>query len=281
MTKQTAKIILIGKPGSEKGSVCSKLKTMFNLAHISAGDLLRDEMKNGKLLNESEKEKIDNGELVSDETIIKILMPEIVNYKGTGIIFDGFPRNLAQAEMLNSVLKELDKSLTNVIEIQVDDSILEQRICGRRIHHSSGKLYHIDFNPPNVEGLDDCTGEPLVQRIDDTSGVLEARLWEYYKETYPLLVCYKKLGVLTFIDGSKDVKQTLENVIKAVSSPMTEFHQSKVKKANEYVSPVPSAVKDTSFKMQQLETYEVMKNTVGQWYKQKDLGAYIILLEIS
>jgi len=187
-------------------------------------------------------------------------MPEIVKYKGTGIIFDGFPRNLAQAEMLNSVLKELDESLSNVIEIQVDDSILEQRIYGRRIHPSSGRLYHIDFSPPNVEGLDDNTGEPLVQRIDDTPDVLEARLREYYKETYPLLDYYKKQGVLTTIDGSKDLKQNARKF----SSPMTEFHQSKVKKANEYVSPVPSAVKDTSFKMQQLETYEVMKNTVGQ-----------------
>jgi len=215
MDEQTAKIILIGKPGSGKGSVCAELKTMFNLVHISAGDLLRAEMKSGNLLSESEKEKIGNGELVSDETIIKILMPEIEKYKGTGIIFDGFPRNLAQAEMLDNVFQELDVSLTNVIEIQVDDSILEQRICGRRIHPSSGRLYHIDFNPPNIEGLDDITGEPLVQRIDDTPDVLEARLREYYKETHPLLDYYKKQGILTTIDGSQDQKQTLENVIKA------------------------------------------------------------------
>ena len=184
-------VILVGPPGCGKGTHAPKLKEVTQWAHVSTGDMLREAVKNQTEYGMKAKEAMEGGGLVTDEIVISIIKEKMQQPEcSQGIILDGFPRNLIQAQELDKMLEDQGEKVTHVVEFQVDDSILTERICGRRIHQASGRSYHIKFNPPKVEGVDDETGEPLIQRKDDCEETLAKRLFEYHNSTKPILEHY-------------------------------------------------------------------------------------------
>ena len=150
--------------------------------HLSTGNLLRDAIAKGTDLGKQADKVMKKGELVSDEIIIDLMKEEIKNSdaKKKGLLLDGFPRTVEQAEKLDMMMKDFGMNVNKVIELKTDDKILSERITGRRLHEASGRSYHVKFNPPKVEGKDDQTGEPLIQRADDTEEALMKRLVGYH-----------------------------------------------------------------------------------------------------
>lgn len=211
------KVILIGAPGAGKGTQAQFIMNKFEIPQISTGDLLRQEIKKGTELGSKAKEKMDKGEFVSDDIIIGMIKNRIAaDDCKNGFLFDGFPRNLAQAD----ALKENGIAIDYVIELSVPDEDIVKRMSGRRVHVPSGRTYHIVYNPPKVEGKDDVTGEDLVQRTDDQPETVLARLETYHKQTQPLIDYYKKdanAGLNKFyeIDGRQPV-ETINEVITAL-----------------------------------------------------------------
>lgn len=191
------RLILLGPPGAGKGTQAQFVCQSFGIPQISTGDMLRAAVKAGSELGRLAKKAMDAGGLVSDEIIIglvkeRILAPDCQK----GFLFDGFPRTLAQAE----AVRDAGISLNAVVEIQVPDDDIVKRMAGRRAHLPSGRTYHVVFNPPKVEGKDDVTGEPLVQRDDDREETVRERLRIYHEQTQVLTGFYGKLAV----DGAKD-----------------------------------------------------------------------------
>ncbi|MEE9552324.1 MAG: adenylate kinase, partial [Gammaproteobacteria bacterium] len=185
------KIILLGPPGSGKGTQANYIKTEFSIPQISTGDMLRAAVSAGTPLGLEAKKVMDAGELVSDELILDLVKERISeNDCKAGYLFDGFPRTIVQAEGM----KEADIDVDYVVEIQVDDEEIIKRMSGRRVHLGSGRTYHILFNPPKVEGCDDETGEPLIQRDDDTEETVRKRLEVYHTQTSPLIDYYSGLA---------------------------------------------------------------------------------------
>mgnify|MGYP000511696199 CR=1 FL=1 len=183
------RLMLLGGPGAGKGTQALKLVEHFKIPQISTGDMLRSAIAAGTDLGKSAKKVMDSGQLVSDEIIIALVkerlqQPDCCN----GFLFDGFPRTIPQAD----ALKEAHVKLDHVIEISVPDEEIISRISGRRVHLASGRVYHIKFNAPQKEGLDDLTGEPLVQRDDDKEETIRKRLAVYHQQTEPLVNYYKQ-----------------------------------------------------------------------------------------
>lgn len=181
------RIILLGGPGAGKGTQAGFIKSHFDIPQISTGDMLRAHVKQGTELGLAAKRIMDEGGLVSDDIIIgmvkeRIAEPDCAN----GCLFDGFPRTLAQAD----ALKEAGVFIDAVVEIDVPDEEIIKRMSGRRVHLASGRTYHVAFNPPKVEGIDDETGEPLIQRDDDREETVKARLQVYHDQTEPLIGYY-------------------------------------------------------------------------------------------
>jgi adenylate kinase len=159
---------------------------------------------------------MDKGQLVSDEIVNSILVSAIRSPQcSRGIIFDGYPRNAEQAENLNTLLAGEGRKLDNVINLQVDEEKLYERIEGRRVHLPSGRSYHVKFNPPKVEGVDDVTGEPLVHRNDDKREVMQGRIEIYNKKTAPVIDYYSQHGLVTKLDAMQSI-DTIYNRIKDV-----------------------------------------------------------------
>lgn len=181
------RIILLGGPGAGKGTQASFIKAHFEIPQISTGDMLRAHVKQGTELGLAAKKIMDEGGLVSDDIIIGMVKARIAEADCTnGCLFDGFPRTLAQAD----ALKEAGVSIDAVVEIDVPDEEIIKRMSGRRVHLASGRTYHVVFNPPKVEGVDDETGEPLIQRDDDREETVKARLQVYHDQTEPLIGYY-------------------------------------------------------------------------------------------
>jgi len=181
------RIILLGGPGAGKGTQAGFIKSHFDIPQISTGDMLRAHVKQGTELGMAAKKIMDEGGLVSDDIIIgmvkeRIAEPDCAN----GFLFDGFPRTLAQAD----ALKDAGIHIDAVVEIDVPDEEIIKRMSGRRVHLASGRTYHVVFNPPKVEGHDDETGEPLIQRDDDREETVKARLQVYHDQTEPLIGYY-------------------------------------------------------------------------------------------
>ena len=189
------KLILLGAPGAGKGTQANYIKEKFNIPQISTGDMLRAAVKAGTPLGVAAKKIMDAGGLVSDDIIINLVKERIKESDcANGFLFDGFPRTLPQAEAMKRAGVDIDY----VVEVDVDDSEIVQRMSGRRVHTASGRTYHIKFNPPKVEGKDDVTGENLVQRADDTEETVKKRLQVYHEQTKPLVNYYaswEKSGV--------------------------------------------------------------------------------------
>ncbi len=200
-------ILFLGAPGAGKGTQCKRLSRHLALPHLSSGDLLREAVKNGTAAGQSAKSYMDKGVLVPDQILIdmfrdKLHTPECQK----GFILDGFPRNVAQAKSLDELLDELGRNLTAVINLQVDDKFLMERITGRRIcsEKSCAAPYHVKFAPPKKDGHCDLCGSPLTQRSDDKAELVEARLKTYNQETAPLIEYYDKRLLLRTVDGEGD-----------------------------------------------------------------------------
>jgi len=200
--KSLMHIILIGSPGCGKGTQAQNLIKDYDLVQLSTGDMLRTAIDSGSSFGKQAKIVMDSGGLVSDEIVIGIVQEQISqsDFK-KGFLLDGFPRNLSQAKKLDEMLASQNSRVDNVIELRVDDNELVTRIAGRRFHLNSGRSYHIDFNPPKIEGKDDKTGEALAKREDDNQKTMLSRLNTYHEQTEPLIKYYKKNGVLVSIDG--------------------------------------------------------------------------------
>ncbi|HQT81616.1 MAG: adenylate kinase [Ferrovum sp. 37-45-19] len=181
------KIILLGAPGAGKGTQAAFIKEQFNIPQISTGDMLRAAVKAGTPLGLAAKKVMDSGGLVSDNIIIGLVKDRITEADcANGFLFDGFPRTIPQAEALKAAGVELDF----VVEIDVTDEEIIQRMSGRRVHVASGRVYHTSFSPPQIDGHDDVTGEPLIQRDDDREEIVKKRLQVYHDQTRPLVDYY-------------------------------------------------------------------------------------------
>ncbi len=181
------RIILLGSPGSGKGTQAQFICKKYGIPQISTGDMLRAAVREGTPLGKAAKKIMDEGGLVSDDIILGLIKERIAQEDcANGFLLDGFPRTIAQAEGL----KEMGVDIDYVIEIKVDDEEIIKRMAGRRVHPGSGRSYHVDYNPPKQQGLDDVTGEPLIQREDDKEETVRKRLKVYHEQTQPLVDYY-------------------------------------------------------------------------------------------
>lgn len=184
------RIILLGAPGAGKGTQAKLIMDAFSIPQISTGDMLRAAVKNETPLGLQVKGIMASGGLVSDEIIIGLVKERIAEDDcEKGFLFDGFPRTIPQAE----ALLEAGVAIDHVMEIAVEDEEIVTRLGGRRVHEASGRIYHLVYNPPKSEGVDDATGEPLIQREDDTEETVRKRLKVYHDQTEPLVDFYSNL----------------------------------------------------------------------------------------
>jgi adenylate kinase len=183
------RLILLGPPGAGKGTQANFIREKFGIPQISTGDMLRAAVKAGTPLGLAAKKVMDAGQLVSDDIIIGLVTERLKQPDcRRGYLFDGFPRTIPQAE----AMKQAGVPLDHVLEIDVPDEEIIQRMSGRRVHPASGRSYHVKFNPPRVEGKDDATGEALIQRDDDREETVKHRLEVYRKQTRPLVDYYAR-----------------------------------------------------------------------------------------
>ena len=183
------RLILLGPPGAGKGTQAASICETYGIPQISTGDMLRAAVKAGTPLGRAAKRVIDRGSLVSDDIIIGLVKDRLRERDcAPGYLFDGFPRTIPQADALRNAGVPIDY----VIEIDVPDAAIIERMSGRRTHVASGRTYHVKFNPPKITGRDDITGEPLIQREDDTEETVRNRLAVYHAQTEPLVAYYAK-----------------------------------------------------------------------------------------
>ncbi len=183
------RLILLGAPGAGKGTQANFIKEKYNIPQISTGDMLRAAIKAGTELGMAAKKVMDAGGLVSDDIMIGLVKDRLQHDDcKNGYLFDGFPRTIAQAD----AMKDNGIDVDYVLEIDVPDEAIVERMSGRRSHPASGRVYHVKFNPPKVDNVDDITGEPLVQRDDDQADTVKKRLAVYHNQTEVLLGYYDK-----------------------------------------------------------------------------------------
>ena len=210
--------ILLGPPGAGKGTQADLICDLYQIPKLSTGDMLREAVASGSDLGKQVSNILDSGGLVSDDIIGSLIeerlqMPDCKN----GSLFDGVPRTLGQAKILD----DMGVSFSHVIEIVVEDDVIVNRMSGRRVHPGSGRNYHIDYNPPQIEGIDDESGEALIQREDDKPETVLKRLDVYHEQTEPLTNFYKEIStrselVYFSVDGSKSVNEVFENIKKEI-----------------------------------------------------------------
>ncbi len=205
-------LIFLGPPGAGKGTIAAIVKDAYKIPHISTGDLFRANIKNETELGKMVKEILASGNLVPDEVTIKMVENRLGESDAkSGYILDGFPRTIAQADALSQM-----SLVDHVINFVIDRETILKRLSGRRVCKSTGRTYHILYNPPKVEGIDDETGEPLIQRDDDKEEAILNRLDVYEKSTAPLINYYKEKGLLIDLDASKSPEEIFEEFKKVV-----------------------------------------------------------------
>ncbi|MBM7615282.1 adenylate kinase [Alkaliphilus hydrothermalis] len=213
------RIILLGPPGAGKGTQATSIADEFNIPHISTGDIFRYNIKEGTELGKKAKSYMDQGLLVPDEVVVEIVEDRIKQEDClNGFLLDGFPRTVPQAEALDRVMEKMSVALDNVINIQVDKSVLVERAVGRRICKSCGATYHIKFNPPSKEEQCDKCGGNLYQRDDDNEATVTRRIDVYLNETMPLIEYYSNRGKLTAIDGQQHIDKVFEDIVSVLRS---------------------------------------------------------------
>ncbi len=212
------RVILLGSPGSGKGTQAKAITEKFHIPQISTGDMLRAAVREGTPLGLEAKKVMDAGQLVSDDIILGLIKERIARDDcKNGFLLDGFPRTIAQAEGLEALGVPID----HVVEFVVDDEEIVRRMSGRRVHPGSGRSYHVTFNPPQHEGKDDATGEPLIQRDDDKEETVRKRLQVYHEQTKPLVDYYRRKaseGAVKFasIDGVGSLDTVTERLFAAL-----------------------------------------------------------------
>ena len=213
------RLVLLGPPGAGKGTQAEFIINKYNIPHISTGDIFRENIKNNTDLGKKAKSYMDKGLLVPDEVVIKIVQERISRDDcKDGFLLDGFPRTVTQAVSLDAQLDKLNTKLDKVINIDVDQSILVDRAVGRRICKTCGATYHVKYNPPKVEGVCDKDNTPLIQRDDDVKETVENRIKVYLDQTVPLLDYYVAQELLVNVDGSKDIKEVSEEIVKGLEN---------------------------------------------------------------
>jgi adenylate kinase len=215
------RLILLGGPGAGKGTQAGFITECFGIPQVSTGDMLRAAVRAATPLGKQAKEVMDTGGLVSDDIIVGLVKERIQQPDcDGGFLFDGFPRTIPQAEALKREAIAID----HVVEIGVDDDEIIKRMSGRRVHLASGRTYHVNFNPPKVEGRDDVTGEELVQRDDDKEETVRKRLAVYHEQTEPLVDYYSKWAasgdssapLYVRIDGMGSVEEIRDRIFQAL-----------------------------------------------------------------
>ncbi len=208
-------LMVFGAPGAGKGTQAKFLEQKYDIPQISTGDMLRAAIVEKTAMGLEAKRYMDAGELVPDSTIIGIIKERLEKDDcQNGFILDGFPRTLAQAEALQTLMEESGKKLDRVLSFDVPDELIVQRIAGRRVCPKCGASYHVEFNPPLKDGICDICGTELIIRKDDNIDTVKNRLENYHKQTAPLIDFYKNMGVFVHIDGSQELSKVTEDMFK-------------------------------------------------------------------
>jgi adenylate kinase len=206
-------LVLLGPPGSGKGTQGERLQEDFRLPYYATGDILRAAVRDGTQLGTAAKEYMDRGDLVPDEVIVGLIAERVARAEAAdGFILDGFPRTIAQAEALDSKMEELGRSLTAAVLIEVSDDEVVRRLGGRRTCVKEGHIFHVEFDPPKNEGICDICGARLEIRDDDKPEVIRHRLEEYHSKTEPLVAYYDGEGLLRRVDGSLDPDEVNDRI---------------------------------------------------------------------
>ena len=209
-------IILLGPPGSGKGTQAKMIAEKYKVKHISTGDILRENVRNGTPLGVEAKKFMDAGKLVPDSLLIDIIKDRLAKPDvKAGWMLDGYPRTIPQAEALDKILPALGQKIDVVLNVDVPDAELIKRVTGRRMC-KCGTTYHVQFNPPKVAGKCDACGADLYQRQDDTEATVKERLTAYHAQTQPLIDFYNKRGIVANINGTGDIKAIFGNIAKAL-----------------------------------------------------------------
>jgi len=212
-------LVLLGPPGSGKGTQGERLNEDLRLPYYATGDILRGAVRDETELGKSAKEYMDRGDLVPDEVIVGVIAERIDSKEARdGFILDGFPRTTPQAEALDAKLEELGRSVGTVLLIDVSDDEVVKRLGGRRTCEANGHVFHVDFNPPKVEGICDIDGSPLLVRDDDKPEVIRKRLATYHEKTEPLVTYYDDKGVLRRVDGERDPDEVTEELRRTLAT---------------------------------------------------------------
>jgi adenylate kinase len=207
-------IVLLGAPGAGKGTQAKKLVEQFSMGHVSTGEVLREAVRLGTPLGQKAKAIMEAGELVPDELVAQIVSERAIGAEGdSGVILDGFPRNVRQAEYLDSVAREIP---VHVINIRLDEEMAVRRLSGRRFCPACGTIYNIFFSPPENEGVCDNCGTPLMQRKDDREEVIRERLRVYREQTQPVESYYRSRENYFEVDGNQDPEEVAVEMAKIV-----------------------------------------------------------------
>jgi adenylate kinase len=209
-------IILLGPPGSGKGTQAKMIADKYNIKHISTGDILRENVRNGTPLGKEAKKFMDAGQLVPDTVLIDIIKDRLAKPDvKDGWMLDGYPRTIPQADALEKILPSLKQKMNVVLNVDVPDNELVGRLSGRRMC-KCGVSYHLQFNPPKKEGVCDVCGGSLYHRDDDKAEAITKRLDAYHKQTQPLIDYYTKKGVIANINGTGDIKAIFGEIVKVL-----------------------------------------------------------------
>lgn len=207
------KLLIMGRPGAGKGTQAANIKEYYNIPHISTGDMFRAAIKNETKLGLLAKSFMDKGQLVPDEVTIGIVQERLLEDDcKKGFLLDGFPRTIAQAEALETFLKENGIVLDAVLDVNVPAEILVRRMVGRRVCKGCGATFHVEFNAPKQEGICDVCGTPLIQRADDTYETANSRLEVYDNNTAPLLDFYNTRNLLKTVNGDQPLDKVFEDI---------------------------------------------------------------------
>ncbi|XP_071731745.1 adenylate kinase 4-like [Rutidosis leptorrhynchoides] len=216
-TKPDKRLILIGPPGSGKGTQSPIIKEEFCLCHLAPGDMLRAAVAKKTPVGLEAKKAMEKGQLVPDNLVVGMINEALEKPScKKGFILDGFPRTVVQAQKLDEMLERKGVKVDKVLNFAIDDAILEERITGRWIHPASGRTYHSKYAPPKVPGIDDVTGETLIQRKDDTPDVLKSRLQAFHQQTEPVIDYYRKKSILENLHADKPPHEVTAEIKKVL-----------------------------------------------------------------
>jgi adenylate kinase len=209
------RIVLLGPQGAGKGTQAQRISKRTGARHISTGDLVRAEIKSGSDLGQTIKDYNDRGELVPDEIIVEMMKPYLE--EADSWILDGFPRNRAQAGALDEMLADIDAELDAAVALEAPDEALIERLSGRRTSEATGRIYHVEYDPP-PENSEEDPG-PFVQREDDTEEALRRRLEVYHQHTEPLKGYYANRGILATVDATQSIPEVTAEILESVGEP--------------------------------------------------------------